>query len=347
MAPPQDLIARLGIYVLPGRITDPGRGVTEAREAERLGLGAVWLSERYALKDPAVLCGAIAAATGQVRIHGTMYAHIRHPIVTASVADLLQVLSQERFALVLARSVKKNFAEMGLPALTFDRLADFIPLLRRLWAGETVAYDGILGRFPSLRLTDRHGGKAPPIIFTAIGPKSLSFAGVHCDGVLLHPFLTPAAVSRSAAAVHEAAARAGRDPKDVKIYATVVAAPDLPPTEEAAIVGGRAVTYFQSPLIGRRLVEINGWNPAELAKLQTLPMFAAPGAGNADRAFTREQLVEASRVLPQWWFSEAAAVGSAGACARRLQDYSAAGADEILLHGLSPFQLGPLLSALS
>jgi probable F420-dependent oxidoreductase len=340
------MTSRLGIYVLPGRITDPARGITEAEEAERLGLGAIWLSERFALKEPAVLCGAIANATSRVRICGTMYAHVRHPVVSASVCNVLAAISHDRFALVLARSVKEHFAAMGLPPLTFDRLADFISIVRRLWAGEKVSYDGVLGRFPSLYLNDRYAGAPPPIVFTAIGPKALAFAGQYCDGVLLHPFLTPAAVARSAAVVHEAAEKAGRDPKAVKIHATVVTAPELSPQEEAAIVGGRAVTYFQNALIGGLLVNVNGWDPADLHKLHNHPMFSSPETKNADRAFTRDQLAEVSRQLPQWWLTEAAAVGGAGHCAARLQDYFAAGADDILLHGLSPFQLKPLLAAL-
>ena len=44
-------------------------------------------------------------------------------------------------------------------------------------------------------------------MLTAIGPKALAFAGEHCDGVLLHPFLTPTGVARSAKIVRDAAAR--------------------------------------------------------------------------------------------------------------------------------------------
>jgi 5,10-methylenetetrahydromethanopterin reductase len=343
---PNDL-SRFGIYVLPGRINDPARGITEAQEAERLGFKGVWISERYALKEPAVLCGAMTYATTRIQIRGTMYANMRHPIVSASIANVLQALSHNRFSLVLARSVKQVFADMGLPPLTFERLADFIGIIRRLWAGETVRYEGILGTFPKLLLADRYSSPATPIIFTAIGPKALAFAGEHCDGVLLHPFLTPEAVNRSASIVRRAAKERGRDPYKVKIYATVVVAPDLPFTDEAAIVGGRAVTYFHSDVIGPLLVEINGWDPNELKRLRAHPMFGTLAGGNADRSFTREQMVVASRELPAFWLAESAAVGDATHCAGRLREYVAAGADEVLLHGAPPSQLGTLLGLLA
>ena len=52
------LFDKFGTYVLPGRVEDPRRAINEAQEAERIGLGAVWISERFALKEPAVLAGA-------------------------------------------------------------------------------------------------------------------------------------------------------------------------------------------------------------------------------------------------------------------------------------------------
>ena len=62
------LFEKFGTYILPGRVSDPRRGIDEAKEAERLGLGAVWISERYASKEPAVLSGAVSEATNNIRI---------------------------------------------------------------------------------------------------------------------------------------------------------------------------------------------------------------------------------------------------------------------------------------
>ncbi|MCW2622214.1 MAG: hypothetical protein JWL64_1816, partial [Frankiales bacterium] len=39
--------ATLGAYVLPGKALDPRRGLADARAAEAMGLGAVWVGERY------------------------------------------------------------------------------------------------------------------------------------------------------------------------------------------------------------------------------------------------------------------------------------------------------------
>ena len=340
------LFERFGTYILPGRVADPQRGIDEATEAERIGLGAVWISERYATKEPAVLSGAVSQVVKNVRIAGTMYVTMRHPLVTASVANLMQQLSGDRFRLLLARAVPKYMAQMGSAPITFPRLADAISIYRRLWAGETVAYEGILGKFPQMVLTDRYDGPPPPVIFTAIGPKSLAFAGEHCDGVLLHPFITAEGVTRSANIVHQAAEAAGRDPKSVRIYHNVVVAPDLPKDEEEAVVGGRAITYLQLPGFGEMLVQTNGWDVGVLGQIRSHPLLANLGNKNADQSFTRQQLVEVSHVLPQQWLEDGAAVGSAAQCALKLCAFLDAGADEILLHGSSPASMGPLTDEL-
>jgi probable F420-dependent oxidoreductase len=340
------LAEKFSTYILPGRVSDPLRGIAEARDAQRIGLGGVWLSERYAVKEPVLLSGAVIGAAPGLRIGTTMYAQMRHPVVTASVANLAQALTGDRFTLLLARAVPRFFADLGQPPITFERLADLISIVRRLWAGETVAYDGILGSFPAARLTDRYDGPPPPIVFTAIGPKSLEFAGTHCDGVLLHAFITPDAVRRSTAIVRNAAERAGRDPASVRIIHNIVVAPDLDPDEEEAIVGARAVTYFQIPQFAEMMVDINGWDRGVLGRLRSHPTLANLGGGTADQAFTRQQLVEVSRDLPRFWLTDTTAMGTSAQCARQLMDYLDAGADEILLHGTAPKDMEALAGSL-
>ena len=342
----QALFDRFGTYILPGRVEDPRRGIEEAQEAERIGLGAVWISERFALKEPAVLAGAVSEATSKIRINGTFYATMRHPLVTASVANLMQAMSGNRFGVMFARAVPAYMKMMGAPAITMERLADYISIFRRLWSGESVEYDGILGKFPMLKLTDFHDGPRPPIIFTAIGPKSLAFAGTHCDGVLLHPFISPTGVRNSTKIVRDAAKKAGRDPMSVRIYHNIIVAPDLPKDEEDAVVRGRAITYFELPGFGDLIVEINEWDKSILDKVRAHPKIASLNGKPADQAYTRQELVDVGQVLPQQWIDEGAAVGTAAICADQLMHYLDAGADEILLHGASPFDMGPLTTEL-
>jgi 5,10-methylenetetrahydromethanopterin reductase len=235
-------------------------------------------------------------------------------------------------------------AMLGAPAVTFERLADLIYILRRLWAGEDLRYEGILGRFPQLRLPDRYSGPPPPILFTAIGPKSLAFTGAHCDGVLLHPFISLAGVAESAAIVRTAAEQAGRDPTSVRIYHSVVVATDMSGEATDAIVRGRAITYFELPSIGNMIVKLNGWDTGVLQKIRSHPKIAALEGMPADQAFGKEELVEVGKLIPQQWLDEGAAIGTAAQCATKLLKFLDAGADEIVLHGSSPQDMVQLLN---
>jgi 5,10-methylenetetrahydromethanopterin reductase len=332
--------------VLPGRVADPRPAIEQARKAEELGLGTVWLSERWGTKDFAVLAGALGQVTSKAKIaSGITHFGVRHPAVLASMAMTAQGLTGGRLVLGFGRSVAAMWKSVGLPPVTNRILADSADILRRLCHGDKVSYDGPAGRFPAMRLSDLPGAPPPPLVLAAIGPRTLALAGTHFDGVLLHPFLTPDAVARSVRAVRDAAGDAGRDPASVRVYATVITASGLPPEEEAAVVGGRAVTYFQIPGFGEQLAGANGWDTAPLRQLREHPQVSGI-KGAADFVRTRDQLTEAATVLPAEWLDSAAAVGTPDKCVVRFGDYFAAGADELVLHGSTPDQLSPVVAAL-
>lgn len=343
MSDPRSPALPLGAYTVPGRVSDPTVAVGQAQMAEHLGLARIWISERYGTKDLGVLGGAISQSTADIGVaSGVAHFLFRHPLVLAGMAMTMQALSGGRFMLGIGRSVGPMWGAVGLPKMTNQALADCADIHRRLCLGEKVRYDGPAGRFPSLRLGDLPDVTPPPTVLAAIGPKTLDLAGRHFDGAILHPFLTTEAVSESAGLVRAGAEAAGRDPDSVTIYATVVTAPDLTDEQELAVVGGRAVTYFQIPEFGDLLAKVNGWDPAALEALRTHPMLANV-RGSADNLFTKDELAEVSRALPQEWLHEGAAIGSAGVCADRLHEYLASGADEIIIHGAVPDLLGPTL----
>lgn len=331
-----------GAYVLPGRVTDPGVVVGQARAAQQYGLRTVWLSERWGTKDLGVIAGAISQVTSSVRIaSGITHLQSRHPALLASLAMTAQALSGGRFILGVGRSVDTMWAAVGLPRSTNASIVDHVDIFRRLCRGEKVRYNGPAGIYPSLRLSDVPDQPVPPLVFAAIGPKGLQLAGRHFDGVLLHPFLTPAAVRRSVELVRAAEHAAGRPPGSVRVYATVVVACELPAEVELAVVGARAVTYFQIPGFGERLVAVNGWDPEPLTRLRSHSLLAGI-RGSADSVLTRAELAEVASVLPAAWTGEAAAIGSAATCHEVFERYQEAGVDELVLHGSTPDNLGAL-----
>ncbi|HEY3810906.1 MAG TPA: TIGR03857 family LLM class F420-dependent oxidoreductase [Acidimicrobiales bacterium] len=334
----------LGSYVLPGGVPDPRPALDQARHAEAAGLGTVWIGERYDTKDLPSLAGALSQATSRVRIGaGVTHTGLRHPMVLASMGQTLQALSGDRFLLGIGRSAMWRWRNYGAPAPTLASLGDTAGILRRLWAGETVDYDGPAGRFPRLRLAQRTDRPPPPVLLAAVGPKTLELAGHAFDGVILHPFLTADAVGRGVRAVRDAAAAANRDPVASRCYATVVVAPDRSAEDTELAVRARAAGYFQVPGLGDALVAANGWDPDDLARYRSHPTLVALGDQQADKALTRPELVEVSRSLPEEWLPSSSATGSADDCAKRLHEYVDAGADELILHGTTAEHLGPLV----
>jgi 5,10-methylenetetrahydromethanopterin reductase len=333
----------LGSYVLPGGVADPRPAIEQARRVESIGLGTAWIGERYDTKDLPSLAGAISQVTDRVRI-GAAVTHtgLRHPMVLASMGQTLQALSGGRFLLGLGRSAGWRWRKYGVPAPTLASLGDTAGILRRLWAGETVRYEGPAGVFPELRLPQRIEAPPPPVLLAAVGPKTVELAGRSFDGVILHPFLTPSAVTRAVDTIRAAAAGSGREPSSVRCYATVVVAPDRSAPDTDLAVRSRAAGYFHVAGLGDALVAANGWDPAILARYRQHPTLAALGDRQADKALSRTDLIEVSRSLPEEWIFSSSACGSVDECAARLHEYLDAGADEVILHGTTADQLGTL-----
>jgi probable F420-dependent oxidoreductase len=333
-----ELVAELGAFILPGRIKDPAAGLTEAIEAERAGLGKVWLSERYDLKDVGVLSGAVAALTHRIGFaSGLVAAGARHPLVTAAWAATTQAIFGPRLTVGVGRGNGPYLEPQGLRAYSYRETADYADILRRLWRGETVDYDGPLGRFPDMALIDVADVPPPPLILGCFGgPKAMETAVKHFDGVFLMPFLTAEAIAETVRWRDEWAERIGRDPGEVKIIHEMVTAPDYDEDQVYEVVYARALTYLQMADSGEHLQRRNRWSDDDLAHVRAHPMFSGLRTGVADQQFHRSQLVDAARRLPTSWIEPNAAIGTPAQCAAQLRAFMDLGADEICGHERRP-----------
>lgn len=337
-------LTEIGCYGLAGHTDSPGDVVAEARRAEELGVGAMFLSERFNVKDAGVLAGAVAAVTDRLGVGTAATNHnTRHPLVTATMATTLHRMSRGRYALGLGRGFDALFDVMGLPRVTGAQLADAIGIYRLLWRGEAVVdHDGPAGRFPYLA-QDSSFDEDVPVLMVAVGERTLELAGRVADGVVLHTFLTDEALARSVATVRRAAEEAGRDPASVRVWAVLATVPEhLPEEARTRKLEGRLATYLQG--YGDVLVRANGWDPAALDRFRRHDLVQGyPGA--FDAIGTVEELRRLrDEVLPDAWLA-ASATGDPAACARRIQDQLDAGADSVVLHGATPEELAPVLGA--
>jgi probable F420-dependent oxidoreductase len=333
----------LGIYLLPGHTDAPADLLNEVREAEALGLGSAWVSERFDVKEVGALCGAAAAVTREIWIGtGVTNVNTRHPLVLASLATTLSRLSHGRFALGVGRGIGVRSRMMGLPPVRNAELKAFAELMRALWRGDRVmGHDSALGRFPFLHLASWMS-ESIPLLMTAFGERSLEFAGSVFDGVILHTFMSDAAVKRAVGLVRRGAEKAGRDPASVQVWSVLAVACDAPEERALKLLIARMATYLQIPGYGELLFKINGWDPPGLATFRSHEVVRSM-RGAIDAVATVDQLREIRELLAREWLP--AAAGTPAECARRIVDQFDAGADGVILHASLPHEAAPAVEA--
>lgn len=335
----------IGAYILPGGVKDPRPGLEQAKVAEKSGLGAIWLGERIDTKDFPSVLGAVSQVTEEIMVGvGVTAMNIRHPVVLASEGQTLQALLNGRFRMGFGRSAAWRWEGYGVPAPTLASMRDTAMLLRRLWTGEVIAYEGPAGKFPNIRLPQITGIAPPPLFLAAIGPKTLALAGEAYDGAILHPFLTVEAVHESVQIVRNAAEKAGKDPMSVKIVATIVSAPDMSVEDGEEAIESRGAGYIEVPGLGDSIIGANRWDKAEHAAYRANPKLTALGGKPADKNLSRAELIALAKVLPAHWIPSSSARGTSAEVAAIYRKYLAAGADEILVHGATAPYLGGVIS---
>ncbi len=333
----------LAFYTLPGAPKSPRDLIDEVRDAEAMGIGTAFISERFNIKEAATLSGAVGAVSERIGIATAATNHnTRHPMVTASYASTMHFLTGGRFALGLGRGIDMMFKAFGLPKIKTAELEDFAMLMRRLWRGETiVGHRGPAGSWPLLRL-DPSFREEIPLLLTAFGPNSLALGGRAFDAVVLHTFFTDETTARAVRTVKQAAEQAGRNPDDVRVWSCFATIGDhIPYPVRLKKTVGRMATYLQA--YGDLMVRTNNWDPADLKRFRAHPTVAG-FKGTIDQTASTEELEQIAEAIPTHWLA-AAATGSPAQCVQNIHEQFTLGCDGVILHGASPVDLAPIVSA--
>ncbi len=333
----------LGFYTLAGAPASTRALVDEVRDAEALGLGHVFISERLNLKEAATVSGAVGAVSERIKIATAATNHnTRHPTVVAAYATTMHSLTGGRFTLGIGRGFDRMFDAMGLPHITTAQMEDFVGIMRRLWQGEMIlGHDGPAGSWPYLNL-DAVEGLDIPMGLVAFGPNSLALGGRAFDQVVLHTFFTDETTARCVRAVKDAAEQAGRDPESVKVWSCFATVGDhVPPDLRLKKTVGRLSSYLQG--YGDLLARTNGWDPSVLERFRADPL-VANFQGSIDGKATTEELEHIATLIPDEWLAPMAA-GSPEQCAAAVRNQLALGCDGVILHGATPQELVPVVEA--
>ncbi len=198
--------------------TDPPawRVVELARRAEALGFSHAWTFDSHILwQEPYVIYSQILSATERMVV-GPFVTNpaTRDPSVTASTFATLNDMFGNRTICGIGRGDSAQRV-LGRKPTRLAEVERAMHVIKELAEGREVDYDGTKVRIPWVE-----GGKLE-VWMAGYGPKALNVIGRKADGFILQ-LADPVILEWTMSHVHEAAAEAGRDPKEVKVC---VAAP--------------------------------------------------------------------------------------------------------------------------
>ena len=187
-----------------GALSTPGVLAELVTGLDRLGFDSLWLSEVLTapVLDPVVGLAWAAASNPRLKLGTTMLLPGRNVLRLAKQLASLDVLCEGRLLVTLVPGL--TYApERDATGVDPKRRGAFIdealPLLRRLWAGETVSHDGAGGSFRDVKLSPLPVQQPLEVWLGGTAPAALERCGRLSDG-WLPSLCTP----------EEAAARAGR-----------------------------------------------------------------------------------------------------------------------------------------
>src|SRR5262245_6989813 len=179
-----------------------------------LGFDSLWLSEVLTgpVIDPTVGLAWAAATHPRLKIGTTMLLPGRNVVRLAKQLASLDVLSRGRLLITLVPGLTyaPERDAIGVdPKRRGVVIDDALPLLRRLWAGETVTHDGPAGTFRDVKLTPLPVQQPLEMWLGGTAPAALERCGRLSDG-WLPSLCTPEEAAAGRVVIEEAAAKAGR-----------------------------------------------------------------------------------------------------------------------------------------
>jgi len=279
-----------------------------AINADRLGYPELWIGE-MATYDAFAFASAAGHRTHQIELTvGPLAVSVRTPMTMAmGIASVADLTGRPTHLALGASSVVVVEEWHGCErARTAKHLAETAQITRGLLNGEKVNFQGELASCTGYRL--RLDAPKTPITVAAFGPAAVRVAARHSDRMLLN-MVTPQSLAMLRQQMEAAATEAGREPPKLAVWLCL------------AIDPGRAT-------LDQLLRAVLGY-------------LAAPGYSDMMSAAGFAELVEFARTrphprdllaaMPDELVSAIGLVGSQAQIAARIEEYRAAGADEICL----------------
>ena len=199
--------------------------------SETVGFGGAWVPEHHLADDgylpsPIAALSAIAARTNTITIGSSVVlGPLHHPLHFAEDCSFVDNLSGGRLEMALAVGYRRREAQaFGIDFTTRgSRLTEFLQVVRRLWAGETVTFEGKHFTLQGASVTPRPVNGHVPLYIGGLSEPALDRAARLGDGYF---------GNEEAYGIYcEKLKQAGKDPADARIrlqgiFLTVAADPE-------------------------------------------------------------------------------------------------------------------------
>ena len=298
------------------------------RYAEATGFEAVWQADSRLVRDATVPMAAFAAATQRMKVgSGVVDIWTRNAARLASTFSTLDDLAPGRIILGVGAWWEPLASKVGVHRhRSLAAMREMVTAVRALLANETVTFDGDFVQLDGVELDYVHQERRPkevPIYIGATGPQMMQLTGEIADGVVLNYLVSPeynrGAMERLAAG----AERAGRSIDDLDRPQLIVCSMD--DDRQAALDGARMlVTQYlgQQP----HIMEASGVPESLLEDIGRVLTWPA----------THEQVVEASKLVPDDIVQMICAAGTPDECREKVQQYIDTGCTSPILYPLGP-----------
>ena len=261
----------MGFRVLYHLNTGNIKGIPEeARWAENIGYDGLCTEETG--HDPLLPLALAATATSRVTLEPRVaIAFPRSPMVFAYAAMDLQNLSGGRFRLGLGTQVKGHIERRFSSRWTAPgpRLREYVQSLHAIWDawqnGTRLAYHGEHYNFSLMTPFFSPGPSEqprPPVYVSAVNAYNCRVAGEVCDGVSLHPLMSPDFLKqRILPPIAFGASQVGRDNANVNLSGSgfIITGPNKSVIEERKYAVRRQIAFYSSTRTYNTVLETHGF----------------------------------------------------------------------------------------
>jgi len=264
-------MAKFGVMVKPGPYEQM---VKHAKLAEHSGLDSIWIPDHIILEnyrgislDAWCVLSAMATHTSRVTLSTSVTdPYRRHPAVLAQIVATLDNISRGRAILGMGAGEAMNVDPFGIPRdRRITRMKETVEVVRRLWTGEMVEYQGEMFELSKAFIQVPTVQKPSiPIYLAANSPKTRRLVGTYGDGWLAE-MMSPARYKTDIKEVEGAAREAGRSINDIDVVcvATTAISKDHDGARETALRQAKRRFLWwpkQLQLYGYKVTEEFDWN---------------------------------------------------------------------------------------